>query len=129
MTDQGDKTTEAGESKQQRWFAEVQEALDRTGDALRTAWEATRDSRMSALESAKQAAQELGEVIDQGIAAAKERWAGADQAEDTEHAAETQTPFAEEATAAEPVTHEAEPIPMSGDVTVTPVESDTDEKA
>ncbi|HEU5112293.1 MAG TPA: hypothetical protein VFU96_03185 [Acidimicrobiia bacterium] len=129
MTDQGDKTTEAGESKQQRWFAEVQEALDRTGDALRTAWEATRDSRMSALESAKQAAQELGEVIDQGIAAAKERWAAADQAEETGGTAETETPFAEEATAAETVPNEAEPIPMSGDVTVTPVESDTDEKA
>ena len=122
MTDQGDKTTETGESKQQRWFAEVQEALDRTGDALRTAWEATRDSRMSALESAKQAAQELGEVIDQGIAAAKERWAGADQAEETE------TPFAEEATPEETVGSEAEPIPMSGDVTVTPVESDTTEQ-
>ena len=79
MTDQGDNTTEAGESKQQRWFAEVQDALDRTGDALRTAWDATRESRMSALESAKQAATELGEVIDQGIAAAKERWAAADQ--------------------------------------------------
>jgi hypothetical protein len=124
MTDQDDTTTEAGESKQQRWFAEVQEALDRTGDALRTAWEATRDSRMSALESAKQAAQELGEVIDQGIAAAKERWAAADQTEETE------SPFAEEATPAEEtIGSDAEPIPMSGDVTVTPVESDPDEQS
>ena len=39
-------TSGAGDSKQ-RWIAEVQEALDRTGDALRTAWEATRESRMS----------------------------------------------------------------------------------
>ena len=39
---------------------------------------------MSALESAKQAAQELGEVIDQGIAAAKERWATGDQAEEAD---------------------------------------------
>ena len=64
----------------QRWLDEVQEALDRTGDAVRTAWEATRESRMSALESAKQAAQELGEVLDKGIAAAKERWAATEQA-------------------------------------------------
>jgi hypothetical protein len=122
MTDQGDKTNEAGESKQQRWFAEVQEALDRTGDALRTAWEATRDSRMSALESAKQATQELGEVIDQGIAAMKERWAAADQADETE------TPMAGDATPGETIASEAEPIPMAGDVTVTPVESDTSEQ-
>ena len=123
MTDQGDKTTEAGESKQQRWFAEVQEALDRTGDALRTAWDATRDSRMSALESAKQAAQELGEVIDQGIAAAKERWAAGDQGE------EADTPSAEEASPDEPVVTEAEPTPPSGDVTVIPVETDTSDQA
>lgn len=122
MTDQDDTTTGAGESKQQRWFAEVQEALDRTGDALRTAWEATRDSRMSALESAKQAAQELGEVIDQGIAAAKERWAAADQTEEAE------TPIAEETTPDETSASDAEPIPMSGDVTVTPVESDPSEQ-
>jgi hypothetical protein len=126
MTDQDDTTTGAGESKQQRWFAEVQEALDRTGDALRTAWEATRDGRMSALESAKQAAQELGEVIDQGIAAAKERWAAADQAEETE---EAESPFADEATPEEPIASDAEPIPMSGDVTVTPVESDSGDQS
>ena len=127
MTDQDDRTNGAGESKQQRWFAEVQEALDRTGDALRTAWEATRDSRMSALESAKQAAQELGEVIDQGIAAAKERWAAADQPEETE---ETESPFAEEPTAPEEnLASDAEPVPMSGDVTVTPVESDTSDQS
>jgi hypothetical protein len=46
MTDNGPegKSTESGDSKQ-RWVAEVQDALDRTGDALRTAWEATRESR------------------------------------------------------------------------------------
>jgi hypothetical protein len=123
MSDPGDKMPEAGESKQQRWFNDVQEALDRTGDALRTAWDATRDSRMSALESAKQAAQELGEVIDQGIAAAKERWAADNQGEETE------TPFAEEPASEEPLVSEAEPIPASGDVTVIPVETDTTEQA
>ena len=101
----------------------MQEALDRTGDALRTAWDATRESRMSALESAKQAAQELGEVIDQGIAAAKERWAADSQGEETE------TPFAEEPISEEPVVIEAEPTPPSGDVTVIPEETDTTEEA
>jgi KaiC/GvpD/RAD55 family RecA-like ATPase len=66
--------TEQSESKQ-RWLEDVQAALDRTGDAIRTAWESTRESRASALESAKQAAQELGEALDKGIAVAKERWA------------------------------------------------------
>ncbi|GEM_PF-2123353 len=76
--DSQDKTTDSGEARQ-RWVTEVQEALDRTGEAFKSAWEATRESRMSALESAKQAAQELGEVIDKGIAAAKERWAASEQ--------------------------------------------------
>lgn len=126
MTDQGDSTTEAGESKQQRWFAEVQEALDRTGDALRTAWDATRDSRMSALESAKQAATELGEVIDQGIAAAKERWAAADEETDKEAAKPS---VADDVVPDEPIVVEAEPTPPSGDVTVIPVETDTTDQS
>ena len=121
MTDQGDKTNATGESKQQRWFSDVQEALDRTGDALRTAWDATRESRMGALESAKQAAQELGEVIDQGIAAAKERWAAGENEE-------ADTVFAEESTPEEPVVSESEPTPPSGDVTVIPVETDTSDQ-
>ncbi|HWL48789.1 MAG TPA: hypothetical protein VNT92_02855 [Acidimicrobiia bacterium] len=119
MTDQGENSTDPGESKQQRWIAEVQDALDRTGDALRTAWDATRESRMGALESAKQAAQELGEVIDQGIAAAKERWATADQGDESE------TPSGAEPSSEEPAVSEAEPTPTSGDVTITPVETDT----
>lgn len=127
MTETGpdDKTNDAGESKQ-RWVSEVQEALDRTGDALRTAWEATRESRMSALESAKQAAQELGEVIDKGITAAKERWAAADQGEDDEA---PEMPIEDEVVSQEPMVEEAEPTPSSGDVTITPVESDTNDKS
>jgi hypothetical protein len=125
MTDNGPegKSTESGDSKQ-RWVAEVQDALDRTGDALRTAWEATRESRMSALESAKQAAQELGEVIDKGIAAAKERWAALDQEVDEVVDKVEESPLVEEVVAKEPIVVESEPIPTSGDVTVTPVESD-----
>ena len=126
MTDQGDNSTDASESKQQRWFAEVQDALDRTGAALRTAWDATRDSRMSALESAKQAATELGEVIDQGITAAKERWAAGDQDTEDETA---ETSVGDDVVPEEPVIAEAEPTPPSGDVTVIPVETDATDQA
>lgn len=116
-----DKSSES----RQRWFAEVQGALDRTSDALRTAWDATKDSRMSALESAKQAAQELGEVIDQGISAAKERWAASEPAGES---APADVPVAEEVTPMEPIEIEAEPTPASSDVTVTPVETETNEE-
>lgn len=125
MTDNGmDKASE----KAQRWFADVQGALDRTSDALRTAWDATKDSRMSALESAKQAAQELGEVIDQGISAAKERWAASETA-GAESAPSADVPVEEEAAPKEPIAIESEPTPDSSDVTVTPVESDTTDQA
>jgi hypothetical protein len=65
-------------SDRSRWVDEMQEAFDRTSEAIRTAWDATRESRKSALESAKQAASELSDVIDQGIAAARERWAASE---------------------------------------------------
>jgi len=92
----------------------MQEALDRTGDALRGAWDATRESRMSALESAKQAATELGAAIDKGIATAKERWSAVDAAND------------EPAPSEAPETEAApdEPPAEAGDVTVTPVENE-----
>jgi hypothetical protein len=123
MTDNG---TDKGSESRQRWFAEVQGALDRTSDALRTAWDATKDSRMSALESAKQAAQELGEVIDQGISAAKERWAASEPAGE---AAPSEPAFAEEAAPKESIEIESEPTPESSDVTITPVETDTSEES
>ena len=119
MTDNG---TDKGPESRQQWIANVQGALDRTSDALRTAWESTKDSRMSALESAKQAAQELGEVIDQGISAAKERWASSEPAGEAES---TEIPIEEEAAPKEPIAVETEPTPDSTDVTVTPVEADT----
>lgn len=58
------------------WKADAEEALQKTGDSLSAAWDATREGRMSALEAAKTAARQLGEAIDQGVAAAKERWDG-----------------------------------------------------
>jgi ABC-type nitrate/sulfonate/bicarbonate transport system substrate-binding protein len=69
-----DQTNESADARN-RWVDEAQEALDRTVAAVRSAWDATRESRMSALESAKQAAQELGRVLDKGVAAARDRWA------------------------------------------------------
>lgn len=120
MTENGpQETTESSESRQ-RWVEEVQEALDRTGDALRTAWEATRESRMGALESAKQAAQELGAVIDKGIGAAKERWAESQPAD---------TATAEGMPVSEPPATEdaSEASAGAGDVTVTEVVDDSEE--
>jgi len=76
MTDSNhDQSSESGDAARNRWVDEAQEALDRTVAAVRSAWDATRESRMSALESAKQAAQELGRVLDKGVAAARDRWA------------------------------------------------------
>src|SRR5690606_29729264 len=74
MTDPQDEST--GSEPRQRWLEDIQDALERNGDAIRTAWDATRESRASVLESAKQAAEELGEALDKGIAAARERWKG-----------------------------------------------------
>ena len=57
-----------------KWIDEAEEALNRTAEALKAAWEGTREARMSTLESAKAAASRLGEAIDQGIIVAKETW-------------------------------------------------------
>jgi len=67
MTEDRDQTTK-------RWIDEAEEALNRTGDALRAAWDQTKDARASALDAAREAANRLGEAIDQGIVAAKETW-------------------------------------------------------
>lgn len=56
------------------WVDEAEEALKRTGDALRAAWEGTREARMSTLEAAKEAAGHLGVAIDQGIEVARVTW-------------------------------------------------------
>jgi hypothetical protein len=62
------------DNQQKRWLDEAEDAWRRAGDALKAAWDQTRDSRMAALETAKEAANRLGEAIDQGIEVAKETW-------------------------------------------------------
>jgi len=57
-----------------RWIDEAEEALNRTAEALKAAWEGTREARMSTLEAAREAASRLGDAIDQGIAVAKDTW-------------------------------------------------------
>ena len=75
MTDSTqDHTDETPEPDGREWLQDAEGALDRTTKALHAAWDATRDTRLSSLESAKRAAKELGEVIDRGVAVAKERW-------------------------------------------------------
>lgn len=65
------------------WMAEADDALRKTGDSLSAAWKASRGTRMSALEAAKEAARQLGDAIDRGVAAAKENWAAETAAEET----------------------------------------------
>ena len=77
MTDGNqDQSSQSEDADRNRWVDDAQAALDRTVEAIKSAWSATRESRMGALESAKHAAEDLGKVIDQGVAAARERWSG-----------------------------------------------------
>jgi ElaB/YqjD/DUF883 family membrane-anchored ribosome-binding protein len=57
-----------------QWISEAEEALNRTGDALKTAWSETREARMATLEAAREAASRLGKAIDEGIEAARKSW-------------------------------------------------------
>jgi len=57
-----------------QWITEAEEALNRTGDALKTAWNETREARMATLEAAREAASRLGKAIDEGIDAARHSW-------------------------------------------------------
>ena len=76
MTDEAKAPEPKEASTQQKsdWASEAEAALEGVGNALREAWEASRDARLNALESAKKAALQLGEAIDHGVAAAKEKW-------------------------------------------------------
>jgi uncharacterized protein YhaN len=75
-----DQSSQSSETDRNRWVDDAQAALDRTVEAIKSAWDATRESRMGALDSAKQAAEDLGKVIEQGVAAAKERWSAEEDA-------------------------------------------------
>jgi hypothetical protein len=79
MTEEDKAQEEEPTDGRPAWLKDIQGAMDRTGDAIRTAWDASRDRRASALESAKRAVEELSNAVDQGISAAKERWAGASE--------------------------------------------------
>jgi ElaB/YqjD/DUF883 family membrane-anchored ribosome-binding protein len=67
-----------GKSARQ-WIDEAEEALARTGDALRSAWSETKETRMSTLKSAREAAARLGRAIDEGIDAARQSWDSSQQ--------------------------------------------------
>lgn len=56
------------------WVNEAEEALDRATEAIRTAWEESRESRIKALDSARHAARQLGEAIDRGVDAVRNSW-------------------------------------------------------
>lgn len=78
MTDDrssGSDTSE-GTERRKEWIDDAERALEGAGEAIRAAWNASRDSRLSALESAKQAAKQLGEAIERGVDAARTRREG-----------------------------------------------------
>lgn len=60
-----------------KWMDDAEEALDRASEAMKAAWEGTKDVRMSALEAAREAATQLGKAIDQGIDVARDSWGSA----------------------------------------------------
>lgn len=84
-------TEERDREATRRWVDDAEEALNRTGEALRTAWEETRDARMSALEAAREAVNRLGVAIDQGIESARKSWEPSATDETSDPRAETET--------------------------------------
>jgi enolase len=64
---ENEATGNGDEGGRPTWFDEAEQALDKVAESLRSAWEETREPRMSALESAKKAAEQLGEAIDAGV--------------------------------------------------------------
>jgi hypothetical protein len=76
MTDRQQRQSgSSADAARSRWVDDAQAALDRAVEAIKSAWNSTRESRMEAMDSAKQAAEDLSKVIDVGVAAARERWA------------------------------------------------------
>lgn len=98
--------TEQQDSEARKWMDDAEEALNRATEAVRSAWDSTKDTRMSALEAAKEAATQLGKAIDQGIDRARETW-------DSSKAKEV----GDEPRVADEPSSPAPPPPMSGDQT------------
>jgi hypothetical protein len=71
--------TEQQQPGSKKWFDDAEDALRRVGDALRAAWDGTRDSRVSTLEAAKEAATRLSTAIDEGVQAARASWEDRDE--------------------------------------------------
>lgn len=92
------------DSEARKWMDDAEEALNRASEAVRSAWEGTKDTRMSALEAAREAATQLGKAIDLGIDRARETWDSSKVKEGTE-----KPPVPEEPASPAP------PPPMSGD--------------
>lgn len=90
MTNQSDGIGgEGGDRGRKEWMDDAQDALQRAGDALRAAWDASKPARMSALDAARQAARQLDDALDRGMSAARERWDKADTPDPEQSTPET----------------------------------------
>lgn len=78
-----------------KWMDDAEEALNRASEAMKAAWEGTKDVRMSALEAAREAATQLGKAIDQGIDVARDSWESARPQEGVTEDAAPNEPAAE----------------------------------
>jgi hypothetical protein len=78
------------EKTSKQWISDAEGALNRTGDALRTAWNETKESRMATLQAAREAASRLARAIDEGIDAARRSWDSTPH-EDREYVASADT--------------------------------------
>jgi hypothetical protein len=83
--------TEEKDSANRRWIDDAEEAVNRATDALRAAWDESREARMSTLESAREAVTKLGSALDQGIEAARKNWNPSETAPTSESPDETGT--------------------------------------
>lgn len=83
-------TDEQHEPSKPKWIEETEEALNRATNALRTAWDETKDERVATLEAAKEAASRLGQAIDHGIDIAREKMGPASEVQPTDAGSTTE---------------------------------------
>jgi hypothetical protein len=74
--------TDNRDTDSRKWLDDAEEALNLASESVKKAWEGTKETRMSALEAAREAATQLGRAIDQGIDVARDTW-GAAKAKET----------------------------------------------